>query len=92
MIDGLFHLAHVHNYGAAFSIMQNTRWLLVAITAVFVAIIIYALCAEFIQGPLGRWSAVLVLAGALGNGIDRLFNGTQERGLPAPYYKDGKKQ
>ena len=75
MIDGLFHLAHVHNYGAAFSIMQNTRWLLVAITAVFVAIIIYALCAEFIQGPLGRWSAVLVLAGALGNGIDRLFIG-----------------
>jgi len=75
LIDGLVHLAHVHNYGAAFSIMQNTRWLLVALTAVFIAVVIYALCAEYIQGPLGRWSAVLVLAGALGNGIDRLFIG-----------------
>ena len=75
LIKGLVHLTHVHNYGAAFSILQNTRWMLVALTAVFVAIVIYALCAELIQGPLGRWSAVLVLAGALGNAIDRLFIG-----------------
>ena len=75
LIDGLVHLTHVHNYGAAFSIMQNTRWLLVALTAVFVIVVIYALSAELIQGRLGRWSAVLVLAGALGNAIDRLFIG-----------------
>ena len=75
LISGLVHLTHVHNYGAAFSILQNTRWLLVAMTAVFVIAVIYALCADLIHGPLGRWSALLVLAGALGNGIDRLFIG-----------------
>ena len=36
LIDGLVHLTHVRNYGAAFSILQNTRWLLVALTVVFV--------------------------------------------------------
>lgn len=75
LIDGVVHLTHVHNYGAAFSILQNTRWLLVAMTAIFAIAVIYALCADLIQSPLGRWSALLVLAGALGNGIDRLFIG-----------------
>jgi len=75
LIDGLVHLTHVRNYGAAFSILQNTRWLLVALTIVFVAAIIYALCADLIQGAFGRWTALLLLAGAIGNGIDRLFVG-----------------
>jgi signal peptidase II len=75
LIDGLVHLTHVRNYGAAFSILQNTRWLLVALTVVFVAAIIYALCAELIHGAFGRWTALLLLAGAIGNGIDRLFVG-----------------
>ncbi|MGI6028405.1 MAG: signal peptidase II [Candidatus Heteroscillospira sp.] len=75
LIDGLVHLTHVHNYGAAFSILQNTRWLLVGMTVVFVIAVIYALSTDLIQGPLGRWSALMVLAGALGNGIDRLFIG-----------------
>ncbi len=75
LIDGLVHLTHVRNYGAAFSILQNTRWLLVALTVVFVVAVTYALCAGVIKGAFGRWSALLVLAGAIGNGIDRLFVG-----------------
>ena len=39
-----------------------------------------------------NYSKVIGMINSLANGIDRLFNGTQERGLPAPYYKDGKKQ
>ncbi|MGE4352505.1 MAG: signal peptidase II [Oscillospiraceae bacterium] len=75
LIKGIIHLTNVHNYGAAFSILQNTRWLLVAMTAVFCIAVIYALSAEMIHTPLGRWSALLVMAGALGNGLDRLFIG-----------------
>ena len=75
LINGIVHLTNVHNYGAAFSILQNTRWLLVAMTAIFCIAVIYALSEELIQTPLGRWSALLVMAGALGNGIDRLFVG-----------------
>ena len=75
LIDGIVHLTYVRNYGAAFSILQNTRWLLVALTAVFAAVVIYALVSGLISGRFGRWSALLVLAGALGNGIDRLFMG-----------------
>lgn len=75
LIDGVVHLTHVRNYGAAFSILQNTRWLLVALTVVFVVAVIYALASGHIKGAFGRWSALLVLAGAIGNGIDRLFIG-----------------
>lgn len=75
LIKGIVHLAHVRNYGAAFGIMKDSRWLLVALTAVFVIAVIYALSTERIHTKLGRWSAMMVMAGALGNGIDRLFIG-----------------
>jgi heat-inducible transcriptional repressor len=40
-----------------------------------------------------NYSKVIGMINSLANGIDRLFNGAEERsGLPTPYYKDGKKQ
>lgn len=75
LIDGIIHLTHLHNYGAAFSMLQDTRWLLVGITVIFVGIVIFALTTERITSALGRWSAIFVMAGAIGNGIDRVMMG-----------------
>ena len=75
LIRGFVHMTNVHNYGAAFSMLQNARWLLVGVTLVFVVIIIVLLGREIIHTPFGRWTVTLVLAGAIGNCIDRILYG-----------------
>jgi len=39
LIPGFVHMTNVHNYGAAFSILQNARWPLVIVTVIFVVVI-----------------------------------------------------
>ena len=75
LIDGVIHMTNVHNYGAAFGIFQNARWPLTIISAVFVIVIIVLINKEIIHTKFGRWLAVLIVAGALGNCIDRLLYG-----------------
>jgi len=77
LIPGVISLVNIHNYGAAFGFLQNTnaRWLFVIVAIIFVAVVILALGKNYIREPLGRWSAVLVMAGAVGNCIDRVMNG-----------------
>lgn len=77
LIPGVIHLVNIHNYGAAFGFLQNqnARWLFVIVAIIFVTVVIFALGKNYIREPLGRWSAVLVMAGAVGNCIDRVMNG-----------------
>lgn len=75
LIPGFVHITNVHNYGAAFSILQNARWPLVLVTVVFVIAIIVLISREIIHTPFGRWTATLVMAGAIGNCIDRILYG-----------------
>lgn len=74
-IPGFLQLTRVHNYGAAFNLFDGWRWVLVALTIVFAAVVIFALSREMIHGRVGQWLAVVVLGGALGNCIDRVING-----------------
>ena len=75
LIDGVVHMTNVHNYGAAFGIFQNARWPLTIISAIFIIVIIVLINKEIIHTKFGRWTAVLIVAGALGNCIDRLLYG-----------------
>ncbi len=75
LIRGFVHMTNVHNYGAAFSILENARWLLVAVSAIFVIAVIVLMNREIIHTRFGRWTAVLVVAGAIGNCIDRILYG-----------------
>ena len=77
IIPGVISLVNTHNTGAAFGFLQthNARWFFVAIAAVFAVVVILALWKNIIRAPLGRWSAVLVMSGAIGNCIDRVING-----------------
>lgn len=78
LIPGLIHLRNIHNYGSAFSFLQNwesARWLFLAVTVAFAVLVIFAIAKKMIDGPVGRWTALCILAGALGNGIDRAFYG-----------------
>lgn len=75
VIPGVFHLTYALNKGAAFSLFSNgvgwLRWLSLGVS------ILLLLLAWF--GPrLNRWEQVgygFILAGALGNGIDRFLWG-----------------
>ena len=75
LIPGVLHMTNVENYGAAFSILENARWFLVAISVLFIVGIIVLISMEIIHTKFGRWTAVLVMAGALGNCIDRVLYG-----------------
>ena len=75
LIPGLIHLANVHNTGAAFSFLEGARWLFVVLCILFVLVVIYALAKDLITHPVCRWAAVFVMAGAVGNCIDRIVCG-----------------
>lgn len=75
IIDTVFHLTYVENRGAAFSILQNQRWLFLILTPLIVATIIFVLYKKRIYSKIGRIGLYLVLAGALGNLIDRIWHG-----------------
>ena len=75
LIDGVVHMTNVHNSGAAFGIFQNARWPLTIVSALFVIAIIVLINKEIIHTKFGRWTAVLIVAGALGNCIDRVLYG-----------------
>ena len=68
-------LTHIHNTGAAFSMLSGARWFFVVLTTVFVVFALWVLYAKKITHPMGRWTLVLIVAGALGNLIDRALYG-----------------
>ena len=75
MIPGLVHMTHIHNSGVAFGMLQGGRWVFLGLLALFAAVVIWALASWKLTKPWERWLAVITLAGALGNGIDRALNG-----------------
>ena len=68
-------LTYVQNTGAAFSILRQHTWLLTLTSAVVVLVMCWLIVKGFFKNTLGRWSAALVLAGGMGNLIDRAVFG-----------------
>lgn len=75
IIPGLVQLTNVQNTGAAFGIFKDGRWFFIALTLVVAVAAIILIRKNIIKGKLGRWMLVLVIAGGIGNCIDRLFKG-----------------
>ena len=78
LIPGLIRLTNFHNSGAAFSFLANAswaRWFFVVLCLIFVAVVVYVLLQDIITSPGARWAAVFVMAGALGNCVDRVITG-----------------
>lgn len=74
-LPGILGLTHIHNTGAAFSMLSGARWFFVLLTVAFVVFGMWVLLAGRLRHPLGKWSWVLVLGGAIGNLIDRCLYG-----------------
>jgi signal peptidase II len=75
LINGVFHLTYTENTGAAFSILQNQRWLFIALTIIFIILATYYLIKHPKEKLIMRVGLSMVLAGAIGNLIDRILLG-----------------
>jgi len=72
IIDGILSFTYVRNAGAAFGLFQGGRWPFVVVSSVAAVVLAGALWREHSQG-LRRIAYCMILAGAVGNLIDRLF-------------------
>ncbi len=75
VIPNLFYLTYVENYGAAFGILQGKTAFLAVIVSLVVLAALVLLFSGKIKHPLLYWAIVLVIAGGVGNLIDRIFQG-----------------
>ena len=74
-LPGIMDLTYVQNTGAAFSILEAHTWLLTLTSLAVVLVMCRLIVKGFFQNALGRWAAALVLAGGVGNLIDRAVFG-----------------
>ena len=78
LIPGVVKLVNIHNSGAAFGFLSNTeyaRWLFLGVAALFIIVIVIVLAKHLFKSRFANWCAVLALAGAVGNCIDRALYG-----------------
>ena len=76
-IPNVVDITNIHNSGAAFGILRNAgaRWLFIVLAVAFVALVIWLLKNDVIKGRFGRWMLVMVMAGGVGNCLDRIVSG-----------------
>lgn len=74
-IPRLLGLTYVQNTGAAFSLFDEHTWLLTLVSAAACLVIALALWKNIFRHPWGKLTLSLLLAGALGNLIDRALFG-----------------
>lgn len=78
LIPGVVKLVNIHNSGAAFGLLGDAayaRWLFLGVAALFIIVIIVVLAKHMFKSRFANWCAVLALAGAVGNCIDRALYG-----------------
>lgn len=68
-------LTRVHNVGGAFGIFPGSGELFLAVSGVVSFVLLILLLLGRVRGILARMGAALILAGAVGNLIDRLLYG-----------------
>lgn len=74
-IPHVLDLTYVQNTGMAFSLFREHTWILALLSAVVSVVLIVMLVRRVVTHPFGTISLSLVIAGAIGNLIDRAFLG-----------------
>ncbi|MBN8234368.1 signal peptidase II [Halobacillus kuroshimensis] len=73
VIENFFYLTSHRNQGAAWGILQGQMWFFYIITVIVIGFVIYYLQQMGKQSRLVGAALSLILAGAVGNFIDRIF-------------------
>ena len=72
---GVVCLTYVQNTGAAFSLFSEHTWVLTLCSLIMSIVLSIAVWKKFFSHPLGRIPMTMLLAGAIGNLIDRATRG-----------------
>lgn len=75
VLDGIFHWTFILNPGAAFGMLEGSRWLFVLIAVIVVAAMWFLRKEIDALGLWARIGAALFAGGAIGNLIDRARQG-----------------
>ena len=75
LIPDVLGITYVQNTGAAFSSFPNATMVLAGISLLVSLLLILALLLRWVRHPFGRFTLMLLLAGAVGNLIDRAVMG-----------------
>ncbi len=73
VIPNVVSLTYIQNTGAAFSILEGQMWFFYIITTIVVIGLIYYMYTEGRKNKILGFLLSLILAGAIGNFIDRVF-------------------
>ena len=71
----ILHLHYIQNTGSAFSSFAGMTVFLLVLTTIGIGVCTYFLVKKAKNRPLLFWSLTMILGGAVGNLIDRLFRG-----------------
>ena len=72
VIENVFNLTYVENRGAAFGLFQNNQIIFIVVALIASIVGLYALHSKKINSKIFKTSIMLIIAGALGNLIDRI--------------------
>ena len=75
LVSSILHLTYVQNTGAAFGLFKNQQPVFIGFSLLVIGWILWEICTRVQMGWRLRWANALVLAGAIGNLIDRLCLG-----------------
>ena len=75
VIENIFHWTYILNPGAAFGMMEGSRWFFILIALVVVTGVYYLRKDIMDNGPLMKYGTALFVGGAIGNLIDRARSG-----------------
>ncbi len=76
LIDNVLEFKYLENRGAAFGILENCRWLVLTVTSIaLVLLLALLLSGKFRRYKLMNISGILIVAGGIGNMIDRIAYG-----------------
>lgn len=75
VIGNYLTFTYESNTGAAFSILQGQRLLLIALPLILSAVCLYLILSRRLHSVLGDMAMMLIVAGGIGNLTDRIFRG-----------------
>ena len=76
LINGVLNFTYIRNEGAAWGMFSNSRWVFIVITAVMLVVMPLVLYKYRKLHFLFGFSLSLIIGGAIGNMIDRVFQGS----------------
>lgn len=78
LIPGVLNMTYIKNSGMAFGLFSKfsgLRWVLLGLLAAFTVFIVLGIILRYLRTGFARFTGTMLLAGLLGNGIDRAIYG-----------------